>query len=664
MQNFLNRIRPFLTLFLNNYMPRWIIFVIDLTIVAVAFVILWVFREAIAAGAGEFFWPKFVLILSLYSLSSVTFKSYRGIVRFSSFHDLKKLGPAAASASILYLITSAILNYALTDHLTTSNQIWFPIIHGLSVVGLQLSFRLIVKLIFDALEAGVFIKNKPRAFILGVDNETAKLANDLLGESTSRYKPVAFITINDGQANKNVCGLPILHINGSLKELKERYNVNIMLVTKVQLDQHSRDFYDKCIVEGLEILMVNTISRYKQNADSQIPPQINKIKIEDLLGRNVIKMDKDAIKDQFEGQVILITGAAGSIGSEIARQVVQFKCKKVVLVDQAETPLNDLWLELTGMDTGVEIKPVVANVSHQERMRQVFTCAQPSLVFHAAAYKHVPMMEYHPSSAVVTNVLGTKICADLASELGVKRFVMISTDKAVNPTNVMGASKRAAEIYIQSLALKHKEEQIENPTQFVTTRFGNVLGSNGSVVPLFKRQIEAGGPITITHRNITRFFMTIPEACSLVLEAGCTGNGGEIYIFDMGEEVKIYDLAEKMIKLSGKIPGKDIIIVETGLRKGEKLYEELMATDENTLPTYHPKIRIGKVRTYDYNHILTPIEELITTALYYDKSQSVVWQLKTLIPEFKSQNSDYEAIDREIEMESNRQMILEKQIAQ
>jgi FlaA1/EpsC-like NDP-sugar epimerase len=341
---------------------------------------------------------------------------------------------------------------------------------------------------------------------------------------------------------------------------------------------------------------------------------------------------------------------------------VRFNCKRVILVDQAESPLNDLWLELKGLGTNVEIKPVVANVTHKERMRQIFQCANPAVVFHAAAYKHVPMMEIHPSTAVVTNVLGTKVCADLAAEIGVSRFIMISTDKAVNPTNVMGATKRAAEIYIQSLALRltnqaqaqdQAQATTKPTTKFITTRFGNVLGSNGSVVPLFKRQIEKGGPVTLTHRDITRFFMTIPEACSLVLEAGCTGHGGEIYVFDMGEAVKIYDLAQKMIRLSGKIPNKDIHIVETGLRPGEKLYEELLATTENTIPTYNKKIMIAKVRRYKYEFISPTIDELVDTAIKYDLSKEVVWRLKLLIPEFKSQNSDYCCIDHEIDKNTN-----------
>ncbi len=429
----------------------------------------------------------------------------------------------------------------------------------------------------------------------------------------------------------------------------EEFKVKTLLLYKSQLEAMPKEFYERCIVEGLELLMVSSFIKYDEN-NGETSPQINKIKIEDLLGRNAIIMNKEKIEDQFEGQTILITGAAGSIGSEMARQISQFNCKELLLVDQAETPLNDLWLELVGSGIKFSIKPIIANVTSQIKMRQIFEIARPSMVFHAAAYKHVPMMEFHPSTAVVTNVGGTKTVADLSVEYGVKRFVMISTDKAVNPTNVMGATKRAAEMYIQSLNKKQKGK--ENPTQFVTTRFGNVLGSSGSVVPLFKRQIEAGGPLTVTHKDITRYFMTIPEACSLVLEAGCTGKGGEIYIFDMGEAVKIYDLAEKMIRLSGKIPHKDIKIVETGLRPGEKLFEELLATAENTIPTYHKKVMIAKVQECDYDVVAPEIKDMLYVSNKYVYPTDVVRLLKKLVPEFKSQNSEYEALDRELEEEN------------
>lgn len=646
MQKIIEKLKPFLKIFLSNYMPRWIIFAIDLAIVVLAFVSLWYFRDTVAAHKGQYFTYKLLLVLTLYGISSLVFTTYRGVVRFSSMGDLRKLSQSALLATLLFEVISISINQLAIGTQITKFQLWFPVLLGFMVIAGQLLFRFMVKSMFEIIESGQFVTKKTRVFVLGADPESVQLTNYILSEKTHPYRPVAFITLNNGYANKNVCGIPILHVNGNITQLMNKYRVNAMLLTKSQLKSVPKEFYDKCIVEGLDLLLVNSVSHFK-NMES--PPQIHKIKIEDLLGRNTIEMNKAAIEGQFTNQVILITGAAGSIGAEIARQVVQFRCKKVVLIDQAETPLNDLWLELTAMKTGTEIKPIVANVSNLHRMRQIFQCAQPNLVFHAAAYKHVPMMEFHPSTAVVTNVLGTKVCADLSIELGVKRFVMISTDKAVNPTNVMGATKRAAEIYIQSLYFKQIEQQQDNPTLFVTTRFGNVLGSNGSVVPLFKRQIEAGGPVTITHKDITRYFMTIPEACSLVLEAGCTGNGGQIYIFDMGEAIKIYDLAEKMIHLSGKIPHIDIAIEETGLRPGEKLYEELLANSENTVPTYHPKIMIAKVRKYPFNYVEPAIETLLSIAAQYAYPKDVVRHLKLLIPEFKSHNSDYTYIDQELE---------------
>ncbi|MDP3435792.1 MAG: nucleoside-diphosphate sugar epimerase/dehydratase [Bacteroidales bacterium] len=645
------KLRPILQLFITSYMPRWIIFGIDLMIVALAFSSLWFFRDTVASHKGELFSLKILLAISFYTFTSLVFRTYRGVVRFSTVHDLRKLTQSSIVASLLFLGASIIFNNLYSEIPTfTEFNLLFPIIFGFMVMAGQLLMRFTVRSVFETLESNTYVELKTKVFVLGADTESIKLAIQIQGEKSNPYKPVAFITFSNGLLNKSVCGLPIIEVNGNITTLMARYKVKSMLVTKAQLDSVSKEFYDKCIVEGLELLLVNMISRYNQE---DIPPQINRIKIEDLLGRNAIEMDREAIQDQFTDQVILITGAGGSIGSEIARQVVHFNCKKIVLIDQAETPLNDLWLELSALHTSVEIKPIVANVSNRNRMGQIFECAKPSLVFHAAAYKHVPMMESHPSTAVVTNVLGTKICADLSVENGVKRFVMISTDKAVNPTNVMGASKRAAEIYVQSLYFKQLESNATSPTQFVTTRFGNVLGSNGSVVPLFKRQIESGGPVTITHKEITRYFMTIPEACSLVLEAGCTGKGGEIYIFDMGEAVRIYELAEKMIRLSGKVPGKDISIVEIGLRPGEKLFEELLATKENTLPTYHKKVMIAKVRRYPYIYAEPEINDMIDVALKYIHPEEVVLRLKILIPEFKSKHSVYEAIDKKLEAGSH-----------
>ena len=651
-RNQAKRLDHFIVSVMGNFMPRWTIFLFDEFIVIIAFVSLWFFRETISAEPAQHFTIKLFVVAIIYATTSMFFRTYHGVVRFSTMADLKRLTLSSISGSLIYFAFVVIFNNTDIEgqyHITFNY--WFPFVMGMMTLAGQFIFRFTVKSVFENFEQTSNKSNKIRAFILGSDYDSILLGNHLLTDRTSPYLPIAFVAFRSNQVGKVVSGIPIISLEKGLAKRMVELKSKTLLVYRNQLEMMPKEFYDKCIVEGMDIMLVSMFTRFDENEGRAIP-QINKIKIEDLLGRNTIKMDRSRIENQFTGQTIMITGAAGSIGSEIARQVVQFDCKEVLLVDQAETPLNDLWLELQAKNTGILIKPIIANVTSQIKMRQIFECAKPSLVFHAAAYKHVPMMEFHPSAAVVTNVGGTKIVADLCLDYGVKRFVMVSTDKAVNPTNVMGASKRAAEIYIQSLYFKQIEQGVQNPTQFVTTRFGNVLGSNGSVVPLFKRQIEAGGPVTVTHRDITRYFMTIPEACSLVLEAGCTGNGGEIYIFDMGEAIKIYDLAEKMIHLSGRIPHKDIRIVETGLRPGEKLFEELLATSENTLPTYHKKVLVAKVRRYDYDLIHPAIKELLYTANKYVYPDDVVKKLKKLVREFKSTNSQrFEQIDRELEIE-------------
>jgi FlaA1/EpsC-like NDP-sugar epimerase len=651
-RNQAKRFDHFIVSVMGNFMPRWTIFLFDEFIVIIAFVSLWFFRETISAEPAQHFTIKLFVVAIIYATTSMFFRTYHGVVRFSTMADLKRLTLSSISGSLIYFAFVVIFNNTDIEgqyHITFNY--WFPFVMGMMTLAGQFIFRFTVKSVFENFEQTSNKSNKIRAFILGSDYDSILLGNHLLTDRTSPYLPIAFVAFRSNQVGKVVSGIPIISLEKGLAKRMVELKSKTLLVYRNQLEMMPKEFYDKCIVEGMDIMLVSMFTRFDENEGRAIP-QINKIKIEDLLGRNTIKMDRSRIEHQFTGQTIMITGAAGSIGSEIARQVVQFDCKEVLLVDQAETPLNDLWLELQAKNTGILIKPIIANVTSQIKMRQIFECAKPSLVFHAAAYKHVPMMEFHPSAAVVTNVGGTKVVADLCLEFGVKRFVMVSTDKAVNPTNVMGASKRAAEIYIQSLYFKQIEQGVQNPTQFVTTRFGNVLGSNGSVVPLFKRQIEAGGPVTVTHRDITRYFMTIPEACSLVLEAGCTGNGGEIYIFDMGEAIKIYDLAEKMIHLSGRIPHKDIRIVETGLRPGEKLYEELLATSENTLPTYHKKVMIAKVIKYDYDIINPAVKDILYTANKYVYPDDVVKKLKKLVREFKSTNSQrFEQIDRELEIE-------------
>lgn len=667
MKKLLKRVEALAMSKMRTFMPRWAILLIDTFIVATAYILLWLFRNTLSPHQAPFLFFKFGIVVSFFLFSSIIFKTYHGVVRFSTMLDLKRLAAASIFATVLYTIFAAGCNYwnFLNGHLSIFN-LWIPIVLGMIVISGQVIFRFAVRSLFETLESS-YKNKKERAFILGCEYESVLLAQSLLAEQATPYQPVAYICHkNLQQEGKKLGGLPILNVNKGLNNLMKQYNVKTLLLYKSQIDTMPREFYDNCIVEGIELLMVNTFEKHSNNTNGDnvgddsatktaSTPQINKIKIEDLLGRNAIIMNRNAIEDQFIGETILITGAAGSIGGEISKQVKSFKCKRIIILDQAETPLNDLYLQLISTNGGTEFVPVVASVTNKRKMRHIFEEYRPSLVFHAAAYKHVPMMESHPSTATCTNVGGTKIIADLSAEYGVKRFVMVSTDKAVNPTNVMGATKRAAEIYIQSLYYKLLEEGVENPTQFVTTRFGNVLGSNGSVVPLFKKQIEAGGPVTVTHRDITRFFMTIPEACSLVLEAGCTGKGGEIYIFDMGEAVKIYDLAEKMIRLSGKTPGVDIKIIETGLRPGEKLYEELLSNKENTMPTYHKKVMIAKVRKYCFSDIAPKIENMIATAAEYNKPYEVVKVLKTIIPEYHSQNSVFESIDKEIEVVKERE---------
>ncbi len=399
----------------------------------------------------------------------------------------------------------------------------------------------------------------------------------------------------------------------------------------------------------IKLLMLNQVEEFDVNSKSMpaLSTHVHNIRIEDLLGREPIRTENPTIRSVIRGQTVMITGAAGSIGSEIVRQVAALDASDIVLLDQAETPMHEMQLELEATFPDMKIHLFIGDVANRERMEHAFQKYRPRYVFHAAAYKHVPMMERNPAEAVMTNVFGTKNMADLSVKYGVEKFVMISTDKAVNPTNVMGASKRIAEIYVQSLFF-HQRTQVDRvSTRFITTRFGNVLGSNGSVIPLFRKQIEQGGPVTITHRNIIRYFMTIPEACSLVLEAGCMGHGGEIFIFDMGQPVKIWDLAVRMISLSGLRAGEDIEIIETGLRPGEKLYEELLNEKERTIATHHKKIMIARVRTYDYKDVQEHVARL-EAAVHAGAGHDIVAEMKHMVPEFKSNNSIWQQVDTEI----------------
>jgi FlaA1/EpsC-like NDP-sugar epimerase len=468
--------------------------------------------------------------------------------------------------------------------------------------------------------------------------------NVLERENQLSYNVVGFIDDNPNLHGKRINGVRVYSAYEAIEYMLAKKKVKEIIIAiapwEISLER-KQQFVNSCIEKELQIKEVADVSAWIKGSLEKV--KIQNIKIEDLLGREPISIDINKISAGLNGKHILVTGAAGSIGSEIVRKLLLFNPAKVILVDQAESTLYNFHNELLASFSNINVEIIVGNVSDQNRMRSIFEDYRPEIVFHASAYKHVPLMEKHPYEAVKTNIGGTKVIADLSVEFEVKKFVMISTDKAVNPTNVMGASKRICEIYIQSLS------QLKGiKTQFVTTRFGNVLGSNGSVVPLFKSQIEKGGPVTITHKDITRYFMTIPEACQLVLEAGFMGNGSEIYVFDMGSPVKIYDLAEKMIFLSGYIPHKDIKIVVTGLRPGEKLYEELLSSKENCMPTHNEKITIGKVRQYDYYEANSKITEMLDN-LGNENDEIIVSRMKDLVEEFISQNSKYEKLDQKVE---------------
>ena len=501
---------------------------------------------------------------------------------------------------------------------------------------------------------GATVVRKP-VIVLGSAINSFVLASALKNEVEGRFDPVALLSLSEKKINTTINGIPIIKYDASaINDVFAKYKCDTLLFLSTQIELMRSGFADAFFENGIKLLMLNQVEEFDVDGNSMpnLSTHVHNIKIEDLLGREVINNNNPMIEQQLRDQVVLITGAAGSIGSEIVRQVALFKAKEIVLVDQAETPMHDLQLELEEKCPDVDVKLCIGDITNLNRMNHIFSQYRPRYVFHAAAYKHVPMMENNPSEAIYTNVFGTKNIADLSIKYDVDKFVMISTDKAVNPTNVMGASKRIAEIYVQSLFFYNNKIKDGRHTRFITTRFGNVLGSSGSVIPRFRQQIEEGGPVTVTHRDIIRYFMTIPEACSLVLEAGCMGQGGEIYIFDMGKPIKIYDLATRMISLAGFRPNVDIKSVETGLRPGEKLYEELLNDKELTLATKHKKIMIAKVRTYKFEQITEHIERL-KTMLLEDNVHDIVAEMKHIVPEYKSQNSQWQKVDNEISEKVN-----------
>ena len=626
--------------------PRWAVLLADMVIVALSCILTFTFNTYVP-GDGVIYtlFAKTAIIMLVYLIFSIILKSFQSIVRLSVIEDVYRI-------AMLVFISSIVLSSVAFLIEIVGNQRYYSIWNifniGVFSFTIMMCMRLAIKYMYTMIN-GASIERKP-VIVLGSAINSFVLASALKNEVEGRFDPVALLSLSEKKINTTVNGIPIIKFEADLiAEEIEKYNCDTLLFLSTQIELMRSGFADKFLENHIKLLMLNQVEEFDTEGDSMpnLSTHVQNIKIEDLLGRDVIKNNNPLIEQQLRNQVVLITGAAGSIGSEIVRQVALLNAKEIVLVDQAETPMHELQLELEERFPKVKVNLFIGDITNYCRMNHVFSMYRPRYVFHAAAYKHVPMMENNPSEAIYTNVFGTKNIADLSIKYNVDKFVMISTDKAVNPTNIMGASKRIAEIYVQSLYFHQNKTKDGHRTRFITTRFGNVLGSNGSVIPRFRQQIEEGGPVTVTHRDIIRYFMTIPEACSLVLEAGCMGQGGEIYIFDMGKPIKIYDLATRMITLAGFRPNVDIKIVETGLRPGEKLFEELLNDKELTMATNHKKIMITKVRTYEFEQIEKHIEKL-QLMLADDNIHDIVAEMKLIVPEYKSQNSMWQDVDKEI----------------
>ncbi len=624
----------------HNNTPRWVVLTIDLLLATLSFSISCIIIEEFHNGnfnASSILYPMAVVLLFRLKSFLIT-RSYTGIIRFTSTQDAVRIFFAVMISTIGIFIVEGLYYYSLSQHLLKPSII---IIDAFVLIFLMSAFRLGFKMLYNRY-APVHTISKKQLIIYGAGEAGILVKRSLEGDLKQKSKVVAFLDDNVKLQGKSVEGVKIYSPEIDFDNLLLE-NDDIELIIAIQNISSIRKklIIEKCLQYNISVKVIPPVKAW---IDGEFNVKsIKKVRIEDLLEREPIKLSKAKISKELEDQVILVSGAAGSIGSEIARQCMSFNPKKLVLLDQAETPLYELENEFKDADN---VEVVMADVCNTARMRRVYDHFKPSFVFHAAAYKHVPLMEDNPYEAINTNVFGTQNVANLAVEFKVKKFVLVSTDKAVNPTNIMGASKRIAEIYVQSLNAKLRLES-DVHTKFVTTRFGNVLGSNGSVIPLFKKQIENGGPVTVTHPEITRFFMTIPEACQLVLEAGVMGQGGEIYIFDMGESVKIVDLARKMIKLSGFEEGKDIRIKFTGLRPGEKLKEELLNDRENTIGTHNPKIMVAKVPEYNYLEVNNTITELYKQKDHL-KNRSLVQTMKKIVPEYISNNSIYEELDKKL----------------
>ena len=654
--------------FTKNSLPYWCIFLIDCAIVMFSgAVTFWIFHDMQTLYENTFQVLNTVIIFALLSIPGFRlFHTYSGFMRYSSFVDLMRVVYGNLVSLGLVLIADYGMDMLPGDwfvHFNTTSIFLCYIIATL----LMWALRVFVKTLYDVAFSNT---RAVRVLIYGAMQGGVGLAKNIQSQRPRKFLVKGFITHYKNTKHQQIMGERVYSIDEDLAEIIKKNDIEGVLVSpyRVKEFRDNQEIQDKIIGAGAKIYMAQSakeISEGEEMSDEDYGNmQMREVSVEELLPRQEIRVDLKSVAELIEGQKVLITGSAGSIGSEMVRQIAQFKPAKMMLIDQAETPQHDIRLMMARDYPNVDAEVIVTSISRQRRMEEIFRTFRPDYVFHAAAYKHVPMMEDNPSEAVLNNIYGTKVIADYSVKYGVKKFVMVSTDKAVNPTNVMGCSKRICEIYVQALDQAIKEKKMVNHlpilgnrlsfitagqmggptarTQFVTTRFGNVLGSNGSVIPLFREQIKNGGPVTVTDERIVRFFMLIPEACKLVLEAGTKGNGGEIFVFDMGKPVKIADLAKRMIKLSG---AKNVEIKFTGLRPGEKLYEEVLNELEGTKPTFHEKIRIAEVREYDYDKVCKDIDDLIEISKHYDDMATVA-KMKEIVPEYKSNNSIYEKLDK------------------
>lgn len=634
---------------------RWIIFTIDICLSLLALLFAVILQHNFIIDKINFigFYKAILLVIAVNTLVFYSVKTFAGIVRYTSAQDSFRILFSVILSSLVIFFTNAIIIVGTGSSVVSNVAI---VIYTLFSFLMLITYRIIVKYFF------MYLKNakldKIRVIIYGAGEAGVATKRTFDHDAKVNKTIIAFVDDDLRKVGKTIDGVKILDAS-QLEHLIIKHEVDEIIFASYTIPSDRKNqVVDVCLEHNVKILNIPSPDVWARGQVTTA--QIQNLNIEDLLNRKAIEIDIDGIQNQLKDKRILITGAAGSIGSEIVRQLLKFETGLIILCDQSETALHNIYLELEETHANTNFHAFIGDVKDEKRMEFLFETYKPHYVYHAAAYKHVPLMEDNPAEAIKTNVMGTKMIADKSVKHGVQKFVMISTDKAVNPTNVMGASKRIAEIYVQSLnnSLHHTNHIFSNGlsyindlnakpiTKFITTRFGNVLGSNGSVIPRFKQQIERGGPVTVTHPEITRYFMTIPEACRLVLEAGCMGKGGEIFVFDMGKSVKIVELAKKMIRLAGLVPNEDIKISFSGLRPGEKLFEELLNDNENTMPTHHEKIMIGKVREYDFNEVQMQLVKLAGYAVT-DHTTKVVQQMKVIVPEFKSKNSIFEELDVE-----------------